>query len=186
MKTFMKNWNGRAVEDNGCYMSKEAKSFVTAMKNMLKRKLTPYGINVLSLKPNHYDCSGFLEKDGYYVYISYSIPRMVTESIFQHQVQAMVFFTERQRTKKILLADTIISVHWKTCQTSFISSLIQELSEIRSQALEWATISSAQTSMTAIRMNMKCSSVQLMRLKIMDSFSMVLILLMVTARKPAW
>lgn len=75
MKTFKKNWNNRIVEDDGCYMSKEAKSFVTAMKNMLKRELTPYGINVLSLKPNHYDCSGFLEKDGYYVYISYSILR---------------------------------------------------------------------------------------------------------------
>ena len=34
-------------------MSKEAKSFVTAIKNMLNRELTPYGIEVLSLKPNH-------------------------------------------------------------------------------------------------------------------------------------
>lgn len=75
MKTFKKNWNNRIVKDDGCYMSKEAKSFVTAMKNMLKRELAPYDINVLSLKPNHYNCSGFLEKDGYYVYISYSIPR---------------------------------------------------------------------------------------------------------------
>lgn len=69
MKTFKKNWNNRIVKDDGCYMSKEAKSFVTAMKNMLKRELAPYDINVLSLKPNHYNCSGFLEKDGYYVSI---------------------------------------------------------------------------------------------------------------------
>lgn len=75
MKTFKKNWNNRIVKDDGCYMPKEAKSFVTAMKNMLKRELAPYDINGLSLKPNHYNCSGFLEKDGYYVYISYSIPR---------------------------------------------------------------------------------------------------------------
>lgn len=26
-------------------------------------------------QPNHYDCSGFLCKDGKYIYISYSIPR---------------------------------------------------------------------------------------------------------------
>lgn len=38
MKTFKKNWNNRIVKDDGCYMSKEAKSFVTAMKNMLKRE----------------------------------------------------------------------------------------------------------------------------------------------------
>lgn len=42
MKTFKKNWNNRIVKDDGCYMSKEAKSFVTAMKNMLKRELAPY------------------------------------------------------------------------------------------------------------------------------------------------
>lgn len=27
MKTFKKNWNNRIVKDDGCYMSKEAKSF---------------------------------------------------------------------------------------------------------------------------------------------------------------
>ena len=75
MKNFKVKWNGKSVADEGCYMSKEAKSFVTAFKNMLKRELTPHGIEVLSLKPNHYDCSGFVKMGSNYVYISYSIPR---------------------------------------------------------------------------------------------------------------
>ena len=75
MKTFRKKWNNVAVQDSGCVMSKEAKSFVTAFRNMLRRTLEPFDINVISLTPNHYDCSGFVEKDGKYVYLSYSIPR---------------------------------------------------------------------------------------------------------------
>lgn len=74
MKSFMK-WNGKSVEDCGSYMSKEATSFVTAFRNMLKRELNPYGIEVVYLKPNHYDCSGFVKKEDHYIYISYSIPR---------------------------------------------------------------------------------------------------------------
>lgn len=152
MKTFKKNWNNRIVKDDGCYMSKEAKSFVTAMKNMLKRELAPYDINVLSLKPNHYNCSGFLEKDGYYVYISYSIPRYGDRINFLHLAQATEFFIERQKTKRILLADVIISAHWRTCQISFISLLMQELNEIRLQALGQEIISSAQMRITVARM----------------------------------
>lgn len=74
MHTFEKSWSGKRVADTGAYMSKEATSFVRAFRNMLKRQLEPEGIEV-ELKPNHYDCSGFLRKDDKYIYISYSIPR---------------------------------------------------------------------------------------------------------------
>lgn len=75
MEKFRKTWNGRAVEDDGCYMSKEAKSFVTAFRNMLKRELGPAGFNVVYIKAGHYDLHGFLEKEGRFYYVSYSIPR---------------------------------------------------------------------------------------------------------------
>ena len=75
MKTFRSKWINRSVEDEGCYMSKEAKSFVAAFRNMLKRELNPFGVEVIGMKPNHYDFSGFLKKDDKYVYLSYSIPR---------------------------------------------------------------------------------------------------------------
>lgn len=74
MNTFRKKWNNKSVKDMSSVMSDEANSFVTGFKNMLKRQLEPEGIEV-SLEPNHYDCAGFLCKDGEYIYISYSIPR---------------------------------------------------------------------------------------------------------------
>jgi hypothetical protein len=84
MQTFYKKYHNKSVEDGISVMSKEAKSFVTAFRNMLKRELSPYGIEVLSLKPNHYDCSGFVKKDDKYVYIHYSIPRYGTYINFKN------------------------------------------------------------------------------------------------------
>ena len=75
MKTFRKKWTHVAVEDCGMYMSKKAKSFVTAFKNMLKRELKDMGIEIVNITPNHYDLSGMIKIDGKYLYISYSIPR---------------------------------------------------------------------------------------------------------------
>lgn len=73
MKTFLKKWNGRSIEDDGCVMSKEAKSFVTAFRNMLKRELgDDYTVDIHA---GHYDLSGFIEHDSMYEYVSYSIPR---------------------------------------------------------------------------------------------------------------
>lgn len=75
MNTFRSKWNNKSVDDMGSVMSKEAKSFVTAFRNMLKRELEPEGIEIVEFTPNHYDCSGFVRKDDKYIYISYSIPR---------------------------------------------------------------------------------------------------------------
>lgn len=75
MNTFEKKWNHVAVEDCGSYMSKEAKSFVTAFKNMLKRELKDMGIEVVNIKPNHYDLSGMIKINEKYLYINYNIPR---------------------------------------------------------------------------------------------------------------
>lgn len=62
MQKFKKNWDGRSVEDWGCYMSKEANSFVTAFRNMLKRELEPKGFKIVSIKPGHYELYGYIEK----------------------------------------------------------------------------------------------------------------------------
>ena len=75
MKTFKKKWNGVAVQDCGSYMSKEAKSFVTAFKNMLKRELKDMGVEVVNITPEHYFLSGMIKINGKYLYISYDIPR---------------------------------------------------------------------------------------------------------------
>ena len=65
MKSF-KAWDKRPIEDWGTYMSDEAKSFVRAFKNYLKRSLP--GCELIGFKPNHYDTSGFVKRGDKYIY----------------------------------------------------------------------------------------------------------------------
>lgn len=83
MKAFRKKWNYVAVEDDIYYMSKQAKAFVTAFKNMLKRTLSPFEITLVSFKAGHYECRGFVEKGGKYLYLHYNIPRYGEKINFQ-------------------------------------------------------------------------------------------------------
>ena len=72
MKTF-KKWNHVAIEDCGCYMSEEGKSYIRAFKSFLKRNFP--GAELVGFNPNHYDTFGFLVIDGICVYVSHEIPR---------------------------------------------------------------------------------------------------------------
>ncbi len=72
MNTF-KKWNHKTIEDDGCYMSSEAKSFYRGFKNFLKRSFPD--AELVGFKPNHYDTSGFIIKDNKCIYVSHSINR---------------------------------------------------------------------------------------------------------------
>ncbi len=72
MQEFVKKWNGVSVEDDGCYMSGEAKRFVTQFRNALKKDLPDAEITI---KPGHYDLYGFVSENGHTAYVSYNIPR---------------------------------------------------------------------------------------------------------------
>ncbi len=72
MDRLRKKYDKKAVEDQGCYMSKEAKSFVTCFKNALKRS---FPNATITIKAGHYDLYGFISQNGNIAYISYSIPR---------------------------------------------------------------------------------------------------------------
>ena len=74
MKTFKKKWDRVSVEDDGTCMSKEAKSFVTAFRNMLKRELADLNPTI-TIKPGHYYLFGMVEVGGKYLYVNYEIPR---------------------------------------------------------------------------------------------------------------
>lgn len=73
MKNF-KKFDKKEMEDWGSYMSDEAKTFVRAFKNYLKRNLP--GCVLEGFKPNHYDTFGFVVRpDGSIVYVSYALNR---------------------------------------------------------------------------------------------------------------
>ena len=72
MQTF-RRWNKKSIEDDGMYMSKEAKSFFRAFKNFVQRCFPD--AELIGFEPNHYDTSGFIKKDGKYIYVSYTLNR---------------------------------------------------------------------------------------------------------------
>ena len=74
MNTFKKKWNHKSVKDWGSTMSDEANEFVEDFIKMLERQLGKEGVNI-EIEPYHYELSGYVEKDGKYIYIFYGLPR---------------------------------------------------------------------------------------------------------------
>ena len=70
-KDFIKQWDGRRLEDWGSVVSKEFNQFQNAFKREVERLAQEGGARLVSYGKGHYDMYGFLEKDGTYVYFSY-------------------------------------------------------------------------------------------------------------------
>ena len=75
MAKFVEEYDGRGVEDDGAYMSPEAKACLGRLKRCLKADLARMGVTLESFRIGHYDASGFAEKGGKYAYFSWSLPR---------------------------------------------------------------------------------------------------------------
>lgn len=73
MDKFLREYNGHVFEDYHTSCSDDFKSFAKKFKNYLKRNLPDCEITGHGC--NHYDLSGFLKKDGMYIYYSYSWDR---------------------------------------------------------------------------------------------------------------
>lgn len=68
-------YQGKMLEDDGAYKSKDFTTFASYMKRQFKAAAAERGITLHSFSVGHYDVSGFFEKDGMYVYFSYNEPR---------------------------------------------------------------------------------------------------------------
>ena len=71
LDSFIKKWNGRTLQDDGCYVSKEYKSFQTAFINAMKKIAAELGGEVVNASKGHYDVSGFIRVGDSYIYFSY-------------------------------------------------------------------------------------------------------------------
>lgn len=69
---FISRWHGRRLEDWGCTVSKEFKTFQQAFQREVKRMAAEVGATPVNASNGHYDMRGFVERDGLYVYYSYS------------------------------------------------------------------------------------------------------------------
>lgn len=72
---FVTKYNNRSIEDCGSYTSEEFNTFAKGFKSFVKRNLEDLGFTLDSFYKGHYSISGFLEKDGRYIYFGYDVPR---------------------------------------------------------------------------------------------------------------
>ncbi len=69
--SFIKKWNNKSLQDDGCYVSKEYNTFQNAFKREISRIAENIGATLVSFSKGHYYVSGFIERNGKYVYFNY-------------------------------------------------------------------------------------------------------------------
>lgn len=62
----------RAIEDWGCCVSDDFKSFARKWRNYLKRVCNANGWDLVDFSANHYECSWFIKNGDKYIYCSFS------------------------------------------------------------------------------------------------------------------
>lgn len=87
LTTFIKKYQGRILQDDGAYKSKEFIQFARDLKNTVKTLAKEVGAEVTYYHIGHYDVFGFVRKADNVVYFSYSEPRR--RSIDLHCKDAM-------------------------------------------------------------------------------------------------
>lgn len=75
MKQFIDKWNGRTIEDDGCYASDEFKEIANDFHDALKEEMRNRDAEMPHFRVGHYDLSCMLEKNRKFIYISFSVPR---------------------------------------------------------------------------------------------------------------
>ena len=71
----VRDYEGRVLQDDGAYCSKDFNTFARKCKNAIKKFCEEEGIELESFHVGHYEFSGFLTKAGKYVYFAYDIRR---------------------------------------------------------------------------------------------------------------
>ena len=72
VKSFIRKWHGRTLEDWGSVVSPEYHSFQVAFFNAMRKIAKGIGAEVINPSYGHYDMSGFIKRGDKYVYFSYS------------------------------------------------------------------------------------------------------------------
>lgn len=72
VKAFIRKWNGRTLQDDGAYVSKEFHSFQVAFMNAMRKIANSLGGELVNHSYGHYDMSGFIKRGDKYVYFNYS------------------------------------------------------------------------------------------------------------------
>ena len=71
-QNFYTKWQNAILADAGVYVSKEYRSFQTALVREISKYAAAVGAKVISNLKGHYNTSCFIERNGKFVYISHS------------------------------------------------------------------------------------------------------------------
>jgi len=71
-QNFYTKWQDAILADAWGYVSKEYRSFQTALVREISKYAAAVGAKVVSNSKGHYDTSCFIERNGKFVYISHS------------------------------------------------------------------------------------------------------------------
>ncbi len=71
-QNFYTKWQNAILADAGAYVSKEYRSFQTALVREISKYATAVGAKVISNLKGHYNTSCFIERNGKFVYINHS------------------------------------------------------------------------------------------------------------------
>lgn len=99
MKKFVQKYQGKIIDDWGCQNSPEFKQFAKDLRNALKRELKPLNINIESFTIGHYFASGFVERDGSYVYFSYDLNRGFPVDLYARDCHAGILVRTAESAK---------------------------------------------------------------------------------------
>ena len=71
--SFIKKWDGKTLQDDGFYVSKEFHSFQVAFFNAMRKIAKTLDAELVKPSYGHYDMSGFIKKGDKYVYFNYEV-----------------------------------------------------------------------------------------------------------------
>ena len=72
MNEFFNKWHNKQMTDDGCIVSRGFRAFQTAFEKEIKRICNEIGAELVAYNKGHYDMSGFICRNGKYVYFCYS------------------------------------------------------------------------------------------------------------------
>ena len=73
--SFVRKYNGKILEDAGAVKSNEFICFARNMKSTMRDICKNEGAELINFNIGHYYVSGFISKNGKYVYFNYDEPR---------------------------------------------------------------------------------------------------------------
>lgn len=85
LTSFIKKWNGKCLQDDGCYVSKEFHSFQVSFFNAMRKIAKTLNAELVKPSYGHYDMSGFIKKDNKFVYFNYGVIGYRTKVILKPQ-----------------------------------------------------------------------------------------------------